>query len=168
MNITPPDYSIIDGFVLNQNLRCSPTFLNLAVNEEFDRIRRSGSYRSKSWCVPKDPSVTVIPGRNSFEYELNMVPGSALWGFIFTVQNTGANPGPFSFQIRDACTGQPLFSETLRCDQFIGSPSQQQLFPKLLVVPTPGLLAIEICSLQAANATGVQLVLCGGEPVCPS
>lgn len=165
MNITPKDYPVMDGFALNTNLKCNLTFLNLAVSEAFDRLRRSGAYRSKQWCVPKD-STESIPARDSFQYELNCVPGSAIWGFIFAVADTNANIGPFSLQIREACTGVPLLSEPVRADQFAQSFAKQQLLSDLLIIPTPGLVVVEICSQQSTNASQVQLILCGGEPVC--
>ena len=112
---------------------------------------------------------SAIPAWNSYEYQIRCVPGAAIWGFIWT---QGANAGPFSFQIRDACSSVAVASEWIRTDAFtqagpLGSAPFQQPFSKLIVVGTPGLVTIEICSQQTTDATGVQLVLCGGEPVCP-
>lgn len=163
-----PAYPVSDGFLLNTHLRCNLRFRSMVL-AEFEALRRAGSYRSKYWVVPRDSNI-AIPARNSFEYQENVVPGSALWGFLWT---QSGNAGPFSFQVREACTKVPLFSEVVRADNFSASISGDEPAPvaypfgRLLIVPTPGLISIEICSQQTTDATGVQLVLCGGEPMCP-
>jgi hypothetical protein len=162
VNVTPDSYPIISGFTLDTSLYCNLEFKPLAI-AEYDALLRSGAYRSKAWVVPPDPNSDVVPAFGSFVYEIDCVPGSAIWAFSF---NRTTNPGPFSFNVRDACTGVPLMSEEIRTDQFVNS--DQQFLPKLLVVATPGLIAVEICSLQGTDATGVQLVLHGAEPVSPN
>jgi len=169
MNITPESYPMADGFLLNTKMKCSLQFRSMAL-QQWDSLRRTGSYRAKYWTVPENSGQTVIPARNSYEYQIKCVPGAAIWGFIWT-QN--ANAGPFAFQVRDACTGVPVGSEWVRTDNFnvagtLGPVPFQQPFSRLIVVATPGLMTVEICSQQATDADGVQLVLCGGEPVCPS
>ena len=169
MNVTPPDYPIIDGFLLDTSLKCDLTFRSLAL-QEWDRLRRAGSFRSKYWLVPDDSTI-AIPAWDSYEKEVSCVPGSAIWGFIFVAPS---GSGPFSFQIRDVCTDVALASEVIRGDNFNagtnGSLSSvyQQPFSRLLIVAHQGLLAVEICSQQTTSQTHVQLVLCGGEPTCPS
>lgn len=169
MNITPPDYPVIDGFLANTTMKCTPNFRQMA-RAEWDTLVRTGSYRSKQWPVPENSNI-AIPAWNSYEFQIKCVPGSALWGFIWT---QGANAGPFSIQVRDACTGVSAFSEPVRCDKFSaaggsGQPAPfQQPFSRIIVLGTPGLVTVEICSQQTTDATQVQLVLCGGEPMCPS
>ena len=169
MNVTPPDYPVIDGFLLNTQMKCTPNFRQMAL-EEWEALRRTGSYRTKYWTIPEN-SNSAIPAWNSYEYQIICVPGSAIWGFIWT-QST--NAGPFSIQVRDACTGVAIANEWMRTDNYnspggSGNPSPfQQPFSRLIVVAAQGLLTVEICSQQATDATQVQLVLCGGEPMCPS
>jgi hypothetical protein len=168
MNITPPGYPVLDGFLLDTSLKCDLGFRSLAL-VEWDRLRRAGSFRSKFWCIPEDSRI-VIPAFDSYEKEVPCVPGSAIWGFTF-VSPSGS--GPFSIQIRDVCTDVAIASEVIRTDQFNagtnGQPQSvyQQPFSKLLVVAHQGLISVEICSLQATIQNNVQLVLYGGEPVCP-
>lgn len=169
MNITPASYPIPDGFLLNTRMKCSLQFRSMAL-AQWERLRRTGSYRTKYWTVPENSGVTPIPARNSYEYQIKCVPGAAIWGFIWT---QGGNAGPFAFNVRDACTGVAVANEWIRTDNFnntgtLGPPPFQQPFSRLIVVATPGLVTVEICSQQATDATGVQVVLCGGEPVCPS
>lgn len=169
MNVTPPDYPIIDGFLLDTTMKCTPNFRAMAL-EEWETLRRTGSYRSKYWVVP-DNSLVAIPAWGSYEYQIKCVPGSALWGFIWTQPSA---TGPFSIQIRDACTGVATGSEWIRTDRFgktggsNNRPPFQQPFARLLVVAKEGLVTVEICSQQTTNQAQVQLVLCGGEPMCPS
>lgn len=154
-----PDYPVLDGFLLDTKVRCNLKFRSIALTE-WDRIRRAGSYKYKVWVCPSSNEI-VIPAQDSYEKELKAVPGSAIWGFSFVF---GTNPGPFSFNIRDACTDVWGWSEVVRGDRF-NTPTQHP-FGKLLVVSAPGLITVEIASLQATDASGVQLLLHGGEPVC--
>jgi len=161
MNVTPDDYPIISGFILNTQLYCDLEFWPMAI-AEYDALLRAGSYRSKAWTIPLDSAADPIPAFGSFKYEIYCVPGSAIWGFGFV---DGSNAGPFSFNVRDACSGVSLMSEEIRADQYLDV--DQQFLPKLLIIATPGLLAVDICSQQTTDASGVQLVLYGAEPVTP-
>jgi len=169
MNITPPDYPVLDGFLLNTTMRCTPN-LRRMVLAEWDALRRTGSYRSKDWPVPEN-SLIAIPAWNSYEWQIKAVPGSAIWGFSWTQPS---ETGPFSFNLRDACTGVSVANEWIRTDRFgltggSGQPPPfQQPFARLIVVAAQGLLTVEICSQQTTNQTQVQLILHGGEPVCPA
>jgi len=175
MNVTPPDYPVIDGFLLDTSMRASPNFRYMAL-EQWEELRRTGSYRTKYWTVPENSNI-AIPAWNSYEYQIKCIPGSAIWGFIWTQGIPGSGPlfqpGPFSVQVRDACTGVAVGSEWIRTDNWAfqggaGNPAPfQQPFSRLIVVAAQGLVTVEICSQQTTPATGVQLVLCGGEPVCP-
>lgn len=167
-------FPIRDGFVLRTDLRCEPTYLALAI-EEYIALRRSRAMRSKFWMIPESTSF-VVPAQDAYEYEVTCVPGAAIWGFVFVVisGNVDEPAGPFSFQVRESCTDVPLLSEVIRADNYKGGAvdgsiqggGSQNLLSKLLVVPIPGLVTVEIANLGATDAN-VQLILCGGEPVCP-
>ena len=94
-----------------------------------------------------------------------------IWGYNFVNAAVGGvtNPGPFSMQISDSCSDTPLFSEVIRTDNYpfsdqLEARHGQQLLARPLVISEPGLLNIQICSLQSFDALGVQVMLCGGEP----
>jgi hypothetical protein len=150
------DYPVIDGFLLKTQLRCNLTFLSLAVRE-YEALRRSGNLRCRAWTIPNDPANQSIPARDALEYQVFMLPGSAIWGYTFL----GAK-GQFSFQATDSCTDVSLFSETIASS---GS-NRQQLLSKLAVVAEPGIMNVQICSLAASDTFGVQVILWGGEPLC--
>ena len=162
-------YPVIDGFLYKTSLRCNLTFLSLAL-AEFEALRRAGAYRSKSWLVPQDSTAIPIPARNSYELQVPVVPGSAIWGYTFTGVNVAgaddpADDGTFSFQVTDSCNNVKLFSE------FVTKPSsdptyRQQLLSRLHICAEPGLLHVEIASTFATDQTGAQLILYGGEPTC--
>lgn len=166
-----PRYPIIDGFLYDVTLRCDLKFRSLAV-EQCECLRRSGSYRSRMWPVPPDSSSQLlIPAFGSYEYQIQMVPGSAIWGFIWVPLSDDLT-GPFSITARDACTDVYLFSEVIRTDQYNDTngdvpPPYQQTLPRLLVIAGVGLVTVEICSQQSANANSIQVIFCGGEPVAP-
>ena len=183
MNINAdPNYPIIDGFVLNTSLKRNLRFRSLAM-EKYEAIRRSGAFRTKYWVVAppliiQNGAFIQIGAFDSLEYGLPVVPGSAIWGFIWVNAFPDTNPGPFSFQVTESCTDVPLFSEVIRADQFASSdgiqpPPEQQLLPSPIIIPEPGLLNVQICSQQTTPVGGIgvgggfpniQLILCGGEP----
>jgi hypothetical protein len=171
-----PEYPVVDGFLLNAGyyvgqtptvpaLRCNLTFLSLAL-DQYDCLRRSKAYRSKQWPVPQDSTIP-IPAFGSYEYELQVPIGSAIWGFIFTGSNLTAPAGFLTFKVTDACNNVDLVSE------FVTKPKgdvtwKQQNLSKLYVVGSPGLLRVEIANttntaISAAN-NPTQLILCGGTP----
>ena len=160
------EYEAIDGFLLLQNIGCNLTFGSLAIRE-YEALRRSGRYRSRAWTIPESSSF-VIPALDAYEYQIRCVPGAAIWGYSF-VSESG---GPFSFQISETCTDVPLFSEVIRADNFALQntlaelSNGQQFLPRLLIIPEPGLINVQIASQQATDASGIQLVLWGGEPAC--
>lgn len=162
-------YPVRDGFLLRTDLRCEPSMLALAV-EQYEALRRSRAMRTKYWMIPESTSF-VVPADDAYEIEVKCIPGAAIWGFIFVP--IGGAAGPFSFQVRESCTDVPLLSEVVRTDNYtlasqdgvIQGAYSQNLLPKLLIIPSPGLLTVEIASQQSTNAN-VQLILCGGEPVC--
>jgi hypothetical protein len=157
-------YPILDGFRLNTLLRCDLTFGSLAI-EQYNALRRVRAFRSKGWCVPNDTQSELIPAFDSYEYQVHMKPGSAIWGYTFTGDSSGTD----SFQVRETCTDVPLFSEVLtkqpETAPLLGEASwaQQQMLPSLLVVPAPGLLHVEIAT-TSSTPRAIQLILWGGEP----
>jgi hypothetical protein len=165
-------FPVIDGFILDTDQRCDLQFKALAV-EQYHDLRRSKAFRSKAWCIPNDVTAFPIPARDSYEYQVYMKPGSAIWGYSFTGDSTAgggisAPVGIDSFQVRETCTDVPLFSEfvTKRPEQpnFFGQAwAQQEFLSSLLIVPAPGLLHVEIAT-TCATPRQIQLILWGGEP----
>jgi hypothetical protein len=159
-------YPVLDGFAFNSLLKCDLSFLPLAI-EEYDALRRSGCYRTKQWPVPKDSSAITIPAFDSYETQLYVKPGSAIWGYTL-VGNFGSDEGQLSVLVTDACDDTALFSEhTTR--QFAeqntaGFSAPQQAMARLLIVPPPGLLNVVIASTFATEQIA-QIVFWGGEPV---
>jgi hypothetical protein len=164
MNPTSREYPIIDGFLYNTLLR--PNRTNLAmVLKEYESLRKSGAYRTRWLTIPENPSAIAIPAANEYSYQAFVTPGSAYWGWIFVAGNTSL----YSIQVTDAATKLPIWNVEASMARVTGSinPGQgkQNLFQKLLIVGQPGILNVSICSLSGAANTGVQLILCGGEPV---
>ena len=169
-------YPPMDGFMLSAGLyagvsptipaiRCNLTFRSLAL-QQFECLRRAGAYKSKMWPIPTDSTLTV-PAFDSFEYELQVPIGSAIWSYIFTsgVQTSDVSTGFgfVGFQITDACNNVPIFSEPVTKKSSDWSFRQIPL-GRLLVVGAPGLLKIELTNTTPA-AQSAQLILCGGVPI---
>jgi hypothetical protein len=159
---------IEDGFILDTTQRCNLTFKSLAI-EQYNNLRRSRAFRSRSWSIPHDVAAFPIPARDSYEYQVFMKPGSAIWGYTFTGDSTaGGNGGVDSFQFRETCTDVPVFSEFVtkqpETANFFGKTwAKQQMLTALLIVPAPGLVHVEIAT-TCATPRQIQLVLWGGEP----
>jgi len=159
-------FPITDGFVMSTKQRCKLTYRDIVL-EQYEKLRRAGGYRQKQWLVPKDSTI-VIPKFDSYEYQLFMEPGSAIWGYTF-VANTGGGDvespkATLSFNIRDGCDDIPVFSEVVTQIISGGNFSKQQFFSTLLIVGKPGLLNVEICNTYDVDFAPAQLVLYGGEP----
>lgn len=153
-------FPIGDGFLLSTSLKCDLKFKNLAIRE-YEALRRSGDYRSRQWTVPTDVSAFPIPAYDSYEYQLSMRPGSAIWG-ITLVGPWGGPGGLLSFQIKDGCDDVALTSEFVSRRPVTG-PAPQQYLPRLWVIPPPGTLNIVIAS-TFSTAQQAQIILWGGEP----
>lgn len=161
-------FPTIDGYMLDTKQRCNMRYKALAI-EQFQALRRSRAFRTKQWTVPNDINSFPIPANDSYEYQVWMKPGSAIWGYTFTGDATaGGNGGIDSFQVTETCTNVPLFSEFVTKqpeeENFFGVVwSRQQYLSELLIVPSPGLLHVEIATTAPVNRN-IQLVLWGGEP----
>lgn len=162
--MNPQPYPVIDGFSFSTKQRCSLTFRDIVVPEQYDMLRRASAMRQKAWLAPKDSTI-LIPAYDSFEYQIFLKPASAIWGWCFvapTGQQSAMEPGTMSFQVRDACDDVPLFSEVVT-RQAATAPYKTQYLSRLLIVGPPGALNITICNTFASNQAA-QLVLWGGEP----
>ena len=154
MSTRPVLYPVDDGFLFNTQLKCDLRFLPMALHQ-YEALRRSKAYGQRIVTIPEDPGNTSIPGFNEFSYAQRCVPGSAFWAYSFIAQ-----AGLYSVNIRDSCSDETLFSEVLL------SPGNNNQIPlsKLLIVGAPGLINVQICSLNPNTVTGVQFLLWGGEP----
>ena len=154
-------YPITDGWLLDTELKCDLTYLSLVL-DEYEAMRRAGSFRTKQWAVPEDSSQPVVPAYDSYEYQIACRPGSVVWGYLFTI-NPNAT-GTYSLQIRESCTGVPLASEVVSASAPGRENTQQYLFSKPLVIAGNGRLTVEICNQGSDFINQIQVILCGGEP----
>ncbi len=157
------DYPVLDGFLFQSDLKCDLQFLPFAIRE-FEALRRAGSYRTKAWPVPADSKAFLIPANDSYELQLPVKPGSAIWGYSFIGSFgglVGATIQTLAFEVRDGCDDVKLFSEAVT--RQAETPAPQQALSKLYIVGPPGLLNVVISNTFPNDETG-QLILWGGEP----
>ena len=164
------DYPIMDGFLYNPRLRCNLTFLSLAL-EQYEALRRSTGMRTRVWCCPDDSNAIVCPANGSYEQQVYVKPGSAIWGYTFTGLSTGegAEQGLLSVQVTDTCTDESFVSENVLTPaagalSTLPGRGLQRPLSKLFIVGQPGLLNVVIASTYRENQHP-QLLLYGGEPV---
>lgn len=159
-------YPIIDGFLLSTSLKCNLTFQSMVL-AQYEDLRRAGAYRSRTWVVPPDPSSVVIQARSAFDYQVDMPPGSAIWGYsIIVSQAVLTAGGSFSVQVTDTCNDVALFTEVINAG-YAAPYNAQRFLSKLHVISNPGLLNVQICSTYKLDSApgDVQLILWGGEPI---
>lgn len=173
-------YPVIDGFVYSTNLRCDLQFKPAALRE-YERLRRSQTFRQKQWLIPRGPEgttgvegIVAVPAFDSFEMQVSVGTGSVIWGYSFVGITEGEhtpetlNPGTQSFEVRDACDDIALFSEIITRRYAVQNPVPslnpvpQQYLSKLLVVGPPGLLNVVLANTYNTPQLA-QLVLYGGE-----
>lgn len=157
-------FAVIDGFLLDTNLKPDLTFRNMAL-ANYENFRRAGSRKARSWSVPLSANI-VIPAFDSYEMQIFMKPGAGflLWSFLVSQRVLTAG-GNFSVRIKEACNDTGLEAECIF--GATGTPfNKQRRLPRPVVMATPGTLNVEICSTYSADTLpgDCQLILWGGEP----
>lgn len=161
-----------DGFLLNPYIFYLPYYYQSAALIQSETIRKANQLRDKLWLVP-DSSGQTVAAYDTLIQQIQMMPGSWLYGMRFITWAAGAEVAPanFSIQITDACTGQPLWMEYVEAraaSQFraafnsrLGAQPYLMLEPRLIM--TPGLVNVEICN-RATTPQTFQLALLVKEP----
>jgi len=159
---------IPDGFMYNTLLRPNKTFLAQCM-ERYDALRGAVNFRSRAWVIPEDHRI-AIPANDSYEFQVDVVPGSIIWAW------TWVSAIACSFNVTDSCTDASFGSEMIATTISFGenpiylagvNPGNglQNLLSKPLVVSLPGILNVVICNLAPEDTENSQLVLWGGEPI---
>lgn len=169
---------IIDGFTFNTRIATTQSYYH-NVLAQLEPLRRANGFRCRWFGVP-DPSDLPIAPFSSVEYQIQVQPGSYLWGYNFYA-TTGNNPPTTAqpvncIRIVDACTELPLADRQVLSVAMTGTlvgTNQQQFSlgqnrgPVLLVTPylvaAPGFLNVEITNGGSSPST-CQLLLMFAEP----
>lgn len=178
------DAPILDGFVLSASMLYLSTTYRASALAQMEVLRRSRGYRTRWYLVPDDLNVPV-PAYDQLEQQINVPPGSYLWGLAFsipTVLNTSLVTTTVHIQITDACTETALFSDYAYYYQVQSAApangSMNRRNPMILAQPAPigqpGLVDVEIYNGSVDGSTppvGVavncQLALLFAEPCVP-
>lgn len=164
---------IVDAFSYNTSLLWLPLRFYPNCLVQLDILRRAANYRPRWFVIPDDLDQPIQP-YDTFYYQVNVNPGSYLWGYMFSsISATAPGGGPVAttaadllVQAVDACTGVGLFMD------FINAAAAHANFnsrmgPVLLTQPRPvlepGLVNCEI-SNKTANTITCQLLLLFAEP----
>jgi hypothetical protein len=165
---------VLDGFSLNLNIRYLPYHYAAACLGQSGVLRRANLYRAR-WIVQPDDLNTPIAAYDTFEGQVQVMPGSYLWGFQVTQYDAAfalVAATDAIVQVTDACTGVPLFSDYASGSGFSPFSAMVGDFhggvaPHLLTQPRlimePGLINVEIAN-RAVTAMRCQLLLCFSEP----
>lgn len=175
---------ILDGFVLSASqLYLSTTYRSSAL-AQMEVLRRAKGYRTRQYLVPDDLE-NPIPAYLQVEHQINVPPGSYLWGIAFSIPtrlNDELVTTVCHIQITDACTETAIFSDYVM-EQNVqsnapGNGAQNRRNPMILAQPAligqPGLVDVEIFNGSTDGSTppvGVtlncQIALLFAEPCVP-
>lgn len=162
---------IVDGFMWNTNLLILPNRFGPDALMELEILRRAHNYRARWWCIPDDEG-QPIAAYDTFQFQVEVSPGSYLWGMMFamTPGEDVAPPAPpvtnMLASVVDSCTGIPLFNDFLNCGN-LAPTFNSKLLPVIMTKPrlilAPGLVNVEIANRTNAAMT-CQLLLMFAEP----
>ena len=156
---------IVDGFMYNTSLLLLQNrFFPFALGE-MEIVRRANNLRPRWWCIP-DEFGEPIAAYDTFQFQVNVAPGSYLYGMMFNNITNPDLPTDLLVSIVDSCTGIPLFNDFVNCGA-IASNGNSKMLPVLLTKPRlilePGLVNVEIANRTGATVN-CQLVLMFAEP----
>jgi hypothetical protein len=175
---------LLDGFVLSASQLYLPIIYRASALAQMEVLRRSRGYRTRWYLVPDDLQ-DPIPAYSQVELQINVPPGSYLWGLAFTIPerlNDSLVNTVCHVQITDACTETAIFSDYVMEQNVVslipGNGGQNRRNPMILAQPAligqPGLVDVEIFNGSTSGATppvGVslncQLALLFAEPCVP-
>lgn len=153
---------MIDGFMLNANVRNgSQRYFGLAVERLAD-LRVSKSHHHRWYCVPEDPAV-AIDAYDTLLFQVRLQPHAVWWGISFSA--VSGSVADFMLQISDGKTRKPYFSRPVAAAMFASS-NATRFRPVLLAGPTvveSGHLNVAITNVSAA-AISPQVLLWVSEP----
>ena len=163
-----------DGFLLNPAIRYWPQDYYSACLRQMEVLRRANTYRCRMFAVPDDFQ-QPIPAYQTIEYQVQMTPGSFIWGFRFNQYDssyTAQPPNGVVVKVTESCTGLALVSEfyTPSAEAYFDSGATPRgpypmplLLPQPKLVLEPGDVNVEMCNLLNEPAY-CQYVLLVAEP----
>lgn len=165
--------SVVDGFTLSASTIYLPTTYRVSVLASMEALRKARGYRSRWFITPVD-SDQPIGARSQLEYQIQTQPGSYVWGISFSApfNDTGTEVDAdfIYFQITDACTETPFFSDYAKASAFEFTQTSVIRAPFLMMprlIGEPGLLNVEIYN-GAADDINCQLLIMIAEPCLPT
>lgn len=168
---------IIDGLSYQLMTPMLPNRYLPAVMGQLETIRKAGAYRSRWYVCPED-SRQVIAGYDTVEQQVRIVPGSWLYGLMFSQaappgsQEPGAYVAPsnLTLKLSEGSTGIGFSDDYVGALAFAGGavqyrwPGRPYLLSQPRLIVDPGFLNVEISNLLPTATGRVQLVLLCAEP----
>lgn len=180
---------ILDGFTYSASMLYLSTTYRASALAQMEVLRRAKGYRARWYLVPDDLH-DPIPAYDQIEQQINVPPGSYLWGIAFSIPtelNDSLVTTVCHIQVTDACTETALFSDYVNhfnvqsLNPAVGAMNRRN--PMLLAQPAligqPGLVDVEIYNgstdggvasigqAPAGVALNCQLALLFAEPCVP-
>lgn len=165
---------VVDGFLNSASQLYLPTSYRASALSNMEVLRRARGYRTRWFISPVDIDQPV-PAFGQLEYQVQVQPGSYVWGVSFSAPfaETGeVDPAAFiRVQVTDACTETPFFSDYTLGVQFQPTELHPNFarYPTLImprIVGQPGLLDVELYN-SAEEDIRCQFVLFVAEPIVP-
>jgi hypothetical protein len=169
----PVGTPIVDGLTLNTRIVHLLSYYHNCLSQLED-LRRASGLRFRMLGVP-DPQFLPIPPYEVVEQQMQVQPGSYLWGWNFWASQSGGMNPVNAIRIVDSCTELPIIDRpvlsTLMANANVNGQTQLNigqnrgviLLAKPYLVGAPGLINVEITN--GANASSqCQLLLMLAEP----
>jgi len=158
---------IVDGFSYNPNLLYLPCRYWANALAQLDPLRRAKNYRPRWFVSPSGGQ--VISAYDTFFDQFQIPEGSILWGYNFnaiSVEDEEILASYFMLQVRDSCTGEPLFRDYINGGGMT-CPGNTRCYPIILSQMRPvvgsGKFDISLANLTSSNLS-CQLLLHFAEP----
>lgn len=165
-----PGLLVADGISLDSRFRDLPARWKTVVYNNLNQIRMLPGYMMRIYSAPY-PLSTVIPGKKVNQSQIQMVPGTYIWGVRFVNQSgpTLALARDFSLRIREINKGGLTGANFINAGCFApGTGSQSNLY--IPVVPwfvESGKVNIEIMNTTTTDASCQLALFCLSPEVLP-
>jgi hypothetical protein len=163
---------VVDGFLNSASQLYLPTSYRASALSQMEVLRRAKGYRTRWFISPVDLD-EPIPAFSQLEYQVQVQPGSYVWGIGFSAPFAEAElvSSSIRVQVTDACTETPFFSDYTKGVQFepVSTHPNFARYPTLImprIVGEPGLLDVELYNSLSVSVR-CQLVLFVAEPIVP-
>ena len=159
---------VVDGFSYNTSLLYLPNRYWANALAQLDILRRASNFRARWFVIPDDIDQPIQP-YDTLYFQIQVAPGSYLWGYQFSSLSATAPGGggtattaaDILIQAVDSCSGIPLFQDFANgggCHSNFTARCVPILLTQPRLILDPGLVNVQL-SNRTANTISCQLLM---------